>query len=89
MARPSFKPTPALRHRVTVAAGAHIPHQCIALGLGISRGCLESHFSDELRVGSCMRRIEVVEAMFRSAKAGKVAAMKGYLRVRASETPRR
>lgn len=56
-----------------------MPHEEIALGLGISRNTLEKHFERELSIGSAEKRLEVLQALHRAAKQGKVAAIKEYL----------
>ncbi len=79
MARPAFKPTNALRRRVSIAAGAGMSHQDIAIGLGISRPTLEKHFMTEISVGANARRLEILEVMHKTAKKGNVAAQKAFL----------
>lgn len=73
-----FKPTPKQRHTVSVVAGAGVSHEEIAIGMGISRPTLEKHFAHELTTGAYQRRQEVLNAMFRAAKMGNVAAQKAY-----------
>lgn len=77
--RPAFKPTPVQRRKVSVAAGAGMAHEEIAIGLGISRNTLEKHFAEELSVGAYSRRLEVLDAMHRTAVKGNVAAQKAYV----------
>lgn len=77
--RPAFKPTAAQRRKVSVAAGAGMSHEEIALGLGIARNTLEKHFEQELSVGAYSRRLEVLDAMHRTAVKGNVAAQKAYV----------
>jgi len=77
--RPAFKPTAAQRRKVSVAAGAGMSHEEIALGLGIARNTLEKHFERELSVGAYSRRLEVLDAMHRTAVKGNVAAQKAYV----------
>jgi hypothetical protein len=91
MARPTFKPTQAQRKRVAIAAGAGMSHEEIAIGLQIARGTLEKHFESELSVGAYSKRMDTLEAMFKTAKAGNVAAQKAYLALtpRVSAPPER
>ena len=79
MARPSFKPTPAQRRTVAIAAGGGMSHEELAIGLGISRNTLEKHFEAELSVGSISKRLEVLNAMHAAAKKGNVAAQRAYM----------
>jgi hypothetical protein len=79
-----LKPTEAQRRDVSISAGAGISHEEMALGLGISRPTLEKHFAYELTTGAYRKRQEVLNAMFKAAKAGNVAAQKAY----AAMTPR-
>lgn len=77
--RPEYAPTKAQRDRVAIAAGGGMAHEEIALGLGISRTTLLKHFRLELSVGAYEKRLEVLQAMFKSAKGGNVAAQKAYV----------
>lgn len=54
-------------------------HEEIALGLGISRNTLEKHFEHELSIGAYEKRLEVLDAMHRTAKKGNVTAQKAYM----------
>lgn len=56
-------------------------HEEIALGLGITRNTLEKHFEHELSVGAYEKRLEVLDAMHRTAKKGNVAAQKAYMQL--------
>ena len=77
--RPEYKPSPALRAQVAVAAGGGARHCDIAVALGISVPTLRKHFEAELSVVAAARRLEVLRALFRAAKKGNVAAAKAYL----------
>lgn len=79
LGRPEYEPTKAARRRVSIAAGGGMSHEEIAIGLGISRPTLEKHFELELSEGAYKRRLEVVNAMHRTALKGNVAAQKAYL----------
>lgn len=79
MARPKFKPTEEQRLKVSVACGAGVSHDKIALGLGIARGTLELHFAKELEHGGSERRLEILAAMYKAGMDGNVAAQKAYL----------
>jgi hypothetical protein len=59
-------------------------HEEIALGLGVTRPTLEKHCQFELSIGAYAKRIEVLDAMQRTAKKGNVAAQKAYMQL----TPR-
>lgn len=82
--RPAFVVTPALKRKVSIAAGGGMRHEDIALGLGISRDTLRKHFEVELSVGANMRRIEVVNALHAAAKRGSSSAAKAYLAIEAA-----
>lgn len=79
MARPAYKPTAAARRKVSIAAGAGMSHEDIALSLGITRPTLSKHFESELSIGANAKRLEVLVAMFAAAKKGNVAAQKAYM----------
>jgi hypothetical protein len=64
---------------VSIAAGAGMSHQNIAIGLGIAKATLEKHFEAELSVGANARRLEIIEVMHKTAKKGNVAAQKAFL----------
>lgn len=87
--RPEFRPTEAMKRKVAIAAGAGMSHEEIALGLGIARGTLGKHFELELSTGAYEKRLEVLDAMHRTAKKGNVAAQKAYMQLtpRASAPP--
>ena len=77
--RPQFAPTAIQRRRVAIAAGGGMSHEEMAIALGISRPTLEKHFAFELSHGAYAKRLEVLNAMHRSAKKGNVAAQKAYM----------
>ena len=79
MARPSFKPTKAMRHQVSIAKASGMSDEKIALGLGISRVTLLKHFGLELDSGAAKRQIEWRALMHASAKKGNVAAQKALI----------
>lgn len=55
-------------------------HEDIAMALGISRETLRKHYRQELSVEAQKRRLEVLEALHRTARAkGTSAAAKAYL----------
>ena len=74
-----FEPTAKQRREVAIAAGAGTSHEEMALGLGISRPTLEKHFAYELTTGAYRKRQDALNAMFKAAKKGNVAAQKAYL----------
>lgn len=76
--RPPFKPTAAQRRTVSIAAGAGMTHEEIAIGLGISTPTLRKYFEVELSVHAYQRRLEVYEAMHKAALAGNVTAQRAY-----------
>lgn len=82
--RPPFEPTDEMRERVSIAAGAGMSHEEIAIGLGISRPTLTKYFEAELSEGAYARRLDVVEAMYRAAMKGNVTAQRTYIEM----TPR-
>lgn len=78
--RPEFKPTKAQRANVEIAAGGGMPHEEIALALGITRPTLRKHFEDELTRGAMVRRIDVHVATYDAATVKRNAsAARQYL----------
>lgn len=76
MARPTHKPTPTLRRKVSIAVAGGMSHEAIALAIGIARNTLELHYQHELTEGACKRRLEVVEAAHKAAMKGNVSAQR-------------
>lgn len=72
------QPEDDLASRVARAAGAGMPHNEIALALGLSLDQLEQQFGSELSHGVYRRRMEVYVAMQQAAAGGNVAAAKAY-----------
>lgn len=57
-------------------------HEDLALALGINRDTLAKHYALELSAGAAMRRLEVLQAQYRTAiKKGSTAAARAYLAV--------
>jgi hypothetical protein len=77
--RPAHKPTPVTRRKVTNAAAAGMSHEDIAIALGLSRNTLEKHYEKEISTGALGRRMEVIDAMTRTALKGNVSAQKALL----------
>lgn len=73
------KPTDEQKRSVSIAAGAGVSHEEIALGLGITRPTLMKHYARELTIGAYERRQEVLDAMHEAALKGNVAAQKAYV----------
>ncbi len=76
--RPSYKPTATVRRQVSIAAGAGMPHEHIALALGITTPTLRKHFERELSVVAYQRRMEALQGLHAAAKRGNVSAAKAY-----------
>jgi hypothetical protein len=65
---------------VSIAAGGGMTHEDIATALGISRETLRKHYRQELSIEAQKRRMEVLEAVFTTAKKkGTSAAARAYL----------
>ena len=77
--RPPWAPTKADRSRAEIAAGGGMPHEEIALALGVSVPTLRKHLAAELSTGAHRRRMQVLEAVHASARKGNAAAAKAYL----------
>lgn len=77
--RPPHQPTKANRDRVAIAAGGGMTHAAIAQALGISLPTLSLYYGFELSTGAHLKRMEVVQQLFRSAKKGSVTAGKAFL----------
>ncbi|HHA2835948.1 TPA: hypothetical protein ACOFCN_000267 [Stenotrophomonas maltophilia] len=77
--RPAFKPTSVQRRLVRNAAAGGMTHEEIAVALQIHRHTLAKYFEAELSSGALHRRMEVLDAMARTALKGNVAAQKAFL----------
>ena len=77
--RPAFKATAVQRRLVTNAAASGMTHQEISIALGISRNTLEKYFEKEISAAALRRRMEVMDAMARTALKGNVSAQKAFL----------
>lgn len=77
--RPEHSPTPALRERVAIAAGAGMPQHEIALAIGVTRPTLAKHYADELGHGAQACRVDVLLCVYQQALSGSVAASRFYL----------
>lgn len=77
--RPAFKATAVQRRLVTNAAASGMTHQEISIALGISRNTLEKYFEKEISTAALRRRMEVMDAMARTALKGNVSAQKAFL----------
>jgi hypothetical protein len=75
MARPQFKPTDDQRRIVKSMAAMGIPHEQIAIKIGIrSPKTLRKHFRDELGLGSTEANYKVAQTLFNMATSGKCPA---------------
>lgn len=54
-------------------------HEAIAQALGISKPTLEKHYEAELATGANLRRMEVLEKLFQSARKGSTSAARAFL----------
>lgn len=79
MARPDHKPTAAMRRRVSIAAGGGMSHEAIGQALKIDPKTLRKHYEAELSSGANMRRIDVLEKLFASARKGSTSAARAFL----------
>lgn len=77
--RPAYEPTAAVRRKVSLAAGAGMRHEDIAIALGIARDTLAKHFAIELSSAAAARRMEVLIALHKAALKGSSSAAKAYL----------
>ncbi len=77
--RPAFKATALQRRLVTNAAASGMSHEQISIAIGVSRNTLEKYFEKEISTAALRRRMEVMDAMARTALKGNVAAQKAFL----------
>ena len=80
MGRSPFKATPELRQTVFELRRKHRSADRIARHLGISRQTLLKHFRDELEAASDALEAELIFAMWRAARRGRVSALIWLLR---------
>lgn len=62
-------------------------HEAIALALRISEPTLRKHYAEELSAGAHLRRAEVLEKLFNSARKGSTSAARAYLQHSAQFAP--
>lgn len=67
-----------MRRRVAVGAAAGMSHEELSIALNISRPTLEKYFEHELSVGAYQKRLDVLDAMYTTARKGNVAAQKAF-----------
>lgn len=84
--RPEFVPTAVQRRKVEVAVAFGMAHEDIAMALGISRGTLLKYFDSEISVGAAKRRMETLQALFRTAIKGNVSAQRALLAMPSTAT---
>jgi hypothetical protein len=85
--RPSHTPTDATKRKVSIAAGAGITRENIALSMGIDRDTLAKHYEHELTVVAQERCLAVVLAVYDKAVDGNTSAAKLYLQGIAKPEP--
>jgi hypothetical protein len=56
-----------------------MPHDDIAIGIGICRETLTKHFDAELSAGAAMRRMEVLQSLYAAARKGSSSAARAFL----------
>ena len=71
-----FRPTDEQREMALILAGAHWPHEDIALDLGVTIEELQTHFARELREGPVKFPAPVIRSMWHSAQGGNATAAK-------------
>jgi len=74
--RKRYQPLTRDRERVSALIASGMPIADIARALDITEPTLRRHFREELATGSARKRAEVIDALFRSAIKGNVAAQK-------------
>lgn len=74
--RPAFAPTPVMRTTVERMLACGDSQNTIARSLGIDDDTLRKHFPEELANGAARRRREVVDWLFKGARAGNSALIK-------------
>ena len=74
--RPQFQPTKAQRRAIEQMSSVGEPASTMATAIGVDRKTLAKSFAAELLVGRAKRRREVIDLLFRAARAGNVSALK-------------
>lgn len=89
MPRPNLKATDEQRKKVKSLAAVGIPHEEIALQIGVrSPKTLRKHFREELDRGTMEANACVAGALYNNAVGGNVVAQKFWLMCRAGWRPR-
>lgn len=77
-----FEPTDEQRYSVEIMAGIGIPHDLIALAIGISEPTLRLYFREQLDCGKVRTITRVAESLVRQALAGNTTAAIFYLKAK-------
>lgn len=77
--RPPFKPTPALRRKVSILRAGGMTQEAVAMAIGVDDDTLKKHFEVELTFGAAKARAEIVSKLHEAAKGGNVTAQKAFL----------
>ena len=77
--RPQFQPTNEQRETCSILAAGQMSEEAIASVFGITRPTLHKHFAAELTQGAAKRNAAVLLALYETAVAGNVAALRLWL----------
>ena len=83
MANSAHKPTAETRAQVETYSGVGVPHDQIAILIGIAPKTLRKHYRESLDIGEAKATSNVAKTLYKQATSGNTAALIFWMKARA------